>query len=76
MNKGWKKEWLRLKVEKESGKGETLGKKKVQKVKKMQKVGKKWRKRQNLGSKLAKSGQKAEKGGGNQICANLKSLSL
>ena len=43
MNKGWKKEWLRLKVEKESGKGEKLGKKKVQKVKKMQKVGKKWR---------------------------------
>ena len=29
MNKGWKKEWLRLKVEKESGKGEKLGKKKV-----------------------------------------------
>ena len=76
MSKGWKKDWLRLKVEKESEKGEKLGKKKVQKVEKVQKVGKKWRKRQNLGSKLAKSGQKAAKGGGFQICANLKCFSL
>ena len=45
MSKGWKKDWLRLKVVKESEKGEKLGEKKVQKVKMVQKVEKKWRKR-------------------------------
>ena len=48
MSQGWKKEWLRLKVDKESEKGEKLGKRKCKRCKKW---GKRREKGKNLGSK-------------------------
>ena len=59
MNKGWKKEWLRLKVEKESGKGEKLGKRKE--VQKLQKVSKSGEKVKTWAPSQQKVGRKAKK---------------
>ena len=59
MSKGWKKEWLRAKVEKKVEKVEKSGKKKVQKVRKTGKRREKGRKSGNLGLKPTKSGQKS-----------------
>ena len=61
--KGWKKEWLRAKVEKKVEKVEKSEKKKVQKVRKTGKRREKGRKSGNLGLKSAKSGQKKLKRG-------------